>query len=135
MEIRKTKPSKKWSGKPGKRRAQWSWRVWQVLPGGPAAEARLEVCFDFVVGINDTAPSTDQTFFQNVCELENTEVKLKVYNIRTHDIREVAITPRRWDGEGLLGAVLQNEKLDRFNFENAYAIHQLPPVRRSREQN
>ena len=78
-----------------------------------------------MVGINDTAPSTDQAFFQKLRELENNEVKLKVYNIRTHDIREVAITPRRWDGEGLLGAQLCSEKLDRFNFGDAYAINVL----------
>ena len=120
MEIRKTKPSKKWSGKPGKRRA-WSWRVWQVLPGGPAAEAILEVCFDFVVGINDTAASADQmAFSQKVRELENNEVKLKVYNIRVDEIREVAVTPRSWDGKGLLGVRLCHEKLD--NFLDAYAI-------------
>ena len=85
-----------------------------------------------MVGINDTAPSTDQAFFQKLRELENNEVKLKVYNIRTHDIREVAITPRRWDGAGLLGAVLQNEKLDRFNFGDAYAINVLSVATSSR---
>ena len=129
----------KQSGKAQKQKARRviyrGWRVWQVFPKSPAAEARLQVCFDFVVGINDTGPSTDQAFFQKLCELENSEVKLKVYNIRTHDIREVAITPRRWDGAGLLGAVLHNEKLDRFNFGKAYAVHQLPPVHRPREQN
>ena len=91
------------------------------MPGSPAAEARLEVCFDFVVRINDTAASADQVaFFQKVRELENNEVKLKLYNIRVDEIREVAVTPRRWDGEGLLGVQLRHEKLD--NFLDAYAI-------------
>ena len=51
------------SGKAQKQKARRviyrGWRVWQVLPGGPAAEARLEVCFDFVVRTNDTAASAD----------------------------------------------------------------------------
>ena len=44
-----------------------------------------------------------------------------MYNIRVDEIREVVVTPRRWDGgEGLLGVLLCNEKLD--NFLDAYAI-------------
>ncbi|CAK0819329.1 unnamed protein product, partial [Prorocentrum cordatum] len=59
-------------------------------------------------------------FLRKVCERENSEVRLAVYNIRSHAFREVGVTPRKWAGEGLLGAVLRYDALD--EFVDAYAI-------------
>eukprot|EP00929_Paragymnodinium_shiwhaense_P074207 TRINITY_DN37956_c0_g2_i1.p1 TRINITY_DN37956_c0_g2~~TRINITY_DN37956_c0_g2_i1.p1 ORF type:complete len:634 (+),score=129.65 TRINITY_DN37956_c0_g2_i1:71-1972(+) len=92
-------------------------RLFKINPHSPAAEAGLEVFFDFIVEINGTRMGSEQKiFFQKIAESENVRMKLKVFNIRTHATRDVHVTPRRWGGSGLLGAVVRYDVLD--NSEN-----------------
>ena len=82
-------------------------------PGSPAAEAGLEVFFDFIVEINGVAMDADQaTFARAIQEAENQRTKLVVHHILTHTAREVYVTPRRWGGAGLLGAVVRYDSLE-----------------------
>eukprot|EP00438_Fugacium_kawagutii_P006325 Skav230357 [mRNA] locus=scaffold1251:95697:110931:- [translate_table: standard] len=67
-----------------------------VNDGSPAAEAGLEVFFDFIVEINGVVMDADQTTFAKaIQDAENQRTKS----------RDVYVTPRRWGGAGLLGAV------------------------------
>lgn len=53
--------------------------------GSPAAEAGLEVFFDFIVEINGVLMDADQTTFAKaIQDAENQRTKLVVQNIRTH---------------------------------------------------
>jgi len=88
-------------------------RIFKVNPGSPAAEAGLEVFFDFIVEIDGVHMDADQaTFASAIQEAENQRTKLVVHNIRTHTARDVYVTPRRWGGAGLLGAVVRYDTLE-----------------------
>ena len=88
-------------------------RIFKVNAGSPAAEAGLEVFFDFIVEINGVAMDADQTTFAKaIQEAENRRTKLVVHHILTHTAREVYVTPRRWGGAGLLGAVVRYDSLE-----------------------
>ncbi|CAE7262069.1 Gorasp2 [Symbiodinium sp. CCMP2456] len=52
------------------------------------------------------------TFASAIQEAENQRTKLVVHNIRTHTARDVYVTPRRWGGAGLLGAVVRYDTLE-----------------------
>merc|ERR1719343_252759 len=57
--------------------------------------------------------NSDQNFFFNtIRESENTKMRVKVYNIRTHSSRDASVTPRKWGGAGLLGAVVRYDSFD-----------------------
>ncbi|CAE7393385.1 GORASP2 [Symbiodinium pilosum] len=88
-------------------------RIFKVNPGSPAAEAGLEVFFDFILEIDGVHMDADQaTFATAIQEAENHRTKLVVHNIRTHTVRDVYVTPRRWGGAGLLGAVVRYDTLE-----------------------
>eukprot|EP00435_Cladocopium_sp_Y103_P020161 s1760_g4.t3 len=88
-------------------------RIFKVNDGSPAAEAGLEVFFDFIVEINGVLMDADQTTFAKaIQDAENQRTKLVVQNIRTHTSRDVYVTPRRWGGAGLLGAVVRYDSLE-----------------------
>lgn len=60
-------------------------RIFKVNDGSPAAEAGLEVFFDFIVEINGVVMDADQTTFAKaIQDAENQRTKLVVQNIRTH---------------------------------------------------
>ena len=60
-------------------------RIFKVNDGSPAAEAGLEVFFDFIVEINGVLMDADQTTFAKaIQDAENQRTKLVVQNIRTH---------------------------------------------------
>lgn len=87
-------------------------RIFKVSKGSPAEAAGLQVFFDFIVEIAGLKMDSDQKlFFEKIRESENKETKLVVHNIRTHEKRDVWITPRKWGGAGLLGAVFRYDSL------------------------
>jgi len=88
-------------------------RIFKVNAGSPAAEAGLEVFFDFIVEISGVKMAADQSvFFEKIQEAENVGAKLVVHNIRTNTSRDVMVTPRKWGGAGLLGAVVRYDSLE-----------------------
>mmetsp|Transcript_25301 Transcript_25301/g.58757 ORF Transcript_25301/g.58757 Transcript_25301/m.58757 type:complete len:467 (+) Transcript_25301:71-1471(+) len=100
-------------------------RVFKVHPGSPAAEAGLEVFFDFVVEVNgvEMDPEQPQLFAEKIKESENSVATLKVYNARCQTVREVAVRPRaQWgpppppgqapQSKGLLGATVRFDSVD-----------------------
>lgn len=102
-------------------------RIFKVNPGSPAHEAGLEVFFDFIIEINGTKMDSNQnTFFQKIQESENTRTKLVVHNIRTHTSRAVFVTPRKWGGAGLLGAVVRFDALDNVDNQGIRVLEVFP---------
>lgn len=90
-------------------------RVFKVVPGSPAAEAGLEVFFDFILEVNGSKlddNSSQQSFAEKIAACENQCAKLTVYNTRSQKEREVAVTPRKWHGTGLLGATVRYDVVD-----------------------
>lgn len=89
-------------------------RVFKVVPGSPAAEAGLEVFFDFVIAINGIKlePGEQSVFAKNIQEAENGTAKLTVYSTRANVTREVVVRPRKWSGAGLLGATVRFDSVD-----------------------
>mmetsp|Transcript_1278 Transcript_1278/g.2806 ORF Transcript_1278/g.2806 Transcript_1278/m.2806 type:complete len:455 (+) Transcript_1278:91-1455(+) len=87
-------------------------RVFKVNAGSPAEEACLEVFFDFIMDIDGTPMDENPaTFSSKIVEAENRRVPISVYNVRTQATRSVYISPRKWGGVGLLGAVVRYDSL------------------------
>ena len=80
-------------------------RIFKVNEGSPAAEAGLEVFFDFIVEINGVVMDADQTTFAKAIQnAENQRTKLVVQNIRTHtQATQRLLCPFRSDDTILLG--------------------------------
>lgn len=92
-------------------------RIFKVNPQSPASEGGLEVFFDFILEVNGEKMDCDQkSFFEKIQASENNATKLMVYNIRSHTVRDVYVTPRQWGGAGLLGATVRYDTID--NSEN-----------------
>jgi len=89
-------------------------RVFKVIGGSPAAEAGLEVFFDFILEINGVKmdPQGQTRFAKVIQDAENGAAKLQVFNTRSHTTREVIIYPRKWAGTGLLGATVRYDMVD-----------------------
>lgn len=89
-------------------------RVFKVTAGSPAAEAGLEVFFDFILEINGVKmdPTGQQSFAKVIQDAENGAAKLQVFNTRAHTTREVIVNPRKWAGTGLLGATVRYDVVD-----------------------
>mmetsp|Transcript_6103 Transcript_6103/g.13540 ORF Transcript_6103/g.13540 Transcript_6103/m.13540 type:complete len:446 (-) Transcript_6103:95-1432(-) len=103
------------------------YRVFKVYSGGPVEEAGLEVFFDFIIEVNGHRCDPDQrVFLKTLLEAENKRVKLVVRNIRVNTEREVFITPRRWGGVGLLGAVVRYDSLLNSESQGIRVLEVLP---------
>lgn len=89
-------------------------RVFKISPGSPAAEAGLEVFFDFILDVNGVRmdPNYQKSFAQKIQESENSIAKMQVFNTRAHTTREVTVMPRKWNGNGLLGATVRFDIVD-----------------------
>jgi len=87
-------------------------RVHSVSPNSPAADAELEPFFDYVVEVYGVPiVNESQSFFSMMKAVEGETVKLLVFNSRTQTVRSVLVTPRPWEGAGLLGAFVQYENI------------------------
>ncbi|EDO07118.1 GRASP55/65 PDZ-like domain family protein [Babesia bovis T2Bo] len=83
-------------------------RVHRVYPNGPAADVGFEIFFDYIMEADNNAYSDDSdetlmSFTSYISSKDNQEVTLNVYNARQKSLRLIKITPRKWDGVGLLG--------------------------------
>ncbi|GBE62369.1 golgi re-assembly stacking 1 [Babesia ovata] len=83
-------------------------RVHRVYPNGPAENAGFEIFFDYIMeadhnSYSDDSDETLMSFTSYISSKENQEISLNVYNARQKSLRVVKMTPRKWDGVGLLG--------------------------------
>ena len=84
-------------------------RIARVFPGGPLDKANLEIVSDFIVAIDGRRLLNMSDFTTAVKSFEGKPVKIEVRNFRTSSSREILVTPRRWQGQGLIGAAVQWE--------------------------
>ncbi|MEQ2298124.1 hypothetical protein AMECASPLE_002002 [Ameca splendens] len=79
------------------------WHVLDVEGNSPAALAGLIAHDDFIVGADQVLQDSED-FFSLIEANEGKPLKLLVYNTRTDQCRETAVTPNgAWGGEGSLG--------------------------------
>eukprot|EP00164_Ancoracysta_twista_P003443 GFYU01004594.1.p1 GENE.GFYU01004594.1~~GFYU01004594.1.p1 ORF type:complete len:236 (-),score=40.36 GFYU01004594.1:198-905(-) len=88
-------------------------RVVRVMEGSPGAAAGLESYFDFIVTANGTPLNHEDTVFVSLIEeFEDKELKLEVWNRRTHTMRNVILQPNKsWGGPSLLGCNVRFDAL------------------------
>ncbi|MEQ2164421.1 Golgi reassembly-stacking protein 2 [Goodea atripinnis] len=76
------------------------WHVLDVEGNSPAALAGLIAHDDFIVGADQVLQDSED-FFSLIEANEGKPLKLLVYNTRTDQCRETAVTPNgAWGGEG-----------------------------------
>ncbi|KAK1939734.1 hypothetical protein X943_002718 [Babesia divergens] len=102
-------------------------RVHRVYPNGPGEEAGFEVFFDYILEANnnrycDDSEETLMRFTSFIASQENQEVTLNVYNARKKSLRLIKMTPRKWDGTGLLGLSVRFSEFSAMD-EGAHVIN------------
>lgn len=78
--------------------------VQDVYLGSPAHEAELQPVKDFILGTKEMTFTDLQSFAKYIQVNEGQEVELQVYNVDTETVKQSKITPKNWDGAGLIGA-------------------------------
>eukprot|EP00756_Hemistasia_phaeocysticola_P002192 Hpha_TRINITY_DN11507_c0_g1::TRINITY_DN11507_c0_g1_i2::g.32146::m.32146 len=85
---------------------EWGFQVTLVAPGSPACDAGLVPFFDFIVHMDNFNLRGDHTrfFIEYMQRNKGQPVRLRVFNLKLRESREVTVTPRDdWGGSGLLG--------------------------------
>ncbi|OMJ89055.1 hypothetical protein SteCoe_8881 [Stentor coeruleus] len=86
------------------------YRIMEILNNSPGDKESFQIFLDFIVSLNGTNLIESQLPFQELIKAnENCPITLGVLNLLTSEIREVIITPSKWEGEGLLGINLRYE--------------------------
>ena len=97
--------------------AQMGYRIISIDSGSPLSNLGIEPMLDYIVY---TDPKT--SFEEYLSNNEDKEIKIKLYNIITKAFRELSITPRKWQGDGLLGV---NVVYEDYSTAHARVIHVL----------
>lgn len=86
------------------------YRVMKVFRGSASARCGLRAFEDFIVGVRGDAVTADQReLAQTLAQFEGRDVELAVYNVIDRAIRAVTLRPVKWNGPGLLGALVRYE--------------------------
>lgn len=88
-----------------------AYRVMRVFPGSPASRSGLAAFEDFVVAVNQALVEGDGALSEILAAAEGTEVSLSVWNCVDEAVRNVKLTPAKWNGPGLLGAAVRFESI------------------------
>ena len=80
------------------------YRVCMVHEGSPAHTAGLEMFFDLIIEVEGRQMTQHTALHEVIKQRENLQTKLVVFNLRTQEVRDVHLTPRSWQGAGILGA-------------------------------
>ncbi|SBT32611.1 golgi re-assembly stacking protein 1 [Plasmodium ovale wallikeri] len=96
------------------------YRIVRICEDGPVSMCDLEIFFDYIVQIDDVqlidaSRSTYDNFIEKVKQNEGKEVMLKVYNCRYNQVKDIKVTPRKWQGKGLLGININYESMNAMN--------------------
>ncbi len=82
------------------------YRIISVDPGSPVSVHPVEPMLDFIVYPTEKETLSFEDF---LVKNENQPITLTLYNIVTRKIREIVITPHKWEGKGLLGTTIRLE--------------------------
>ena len=81
------------------------YRIVRIDSGSPMSKLNLEPMLNFILYSDQNPP-----FGEFIASNENKKITLTIFNIITRDTREVTLIPKKWTGEGLLGATLRQEE-------------------------
>ena len=86
------------------------YRVVEVIKNSPSEKAGIQPYLDFIMSLNGTNLLESSLPFQEMIKSnENCCVTLEVLSLVDMSLREVRVTPEKWEGEGLLGVNLRYE--------------------------
>ncbi len=86
------------------------YRVLSVAPGSPLGNVGLVPMLDFLVYPDPEGPEQQgHSFGDMLASNLNRSITLSVFNMASQQIRKVTFTPRKWQGEGLLGLEVRPE--------------------------
>ncbi len=92
------------------------YRIISVDAGSPIASHNVEPMLDFIVYPDSGVQAGEETSFEEFLgKNENRQIDITLYNIATRRVRKIQIVPKKWSGNGLLGATIRLE-----DFANAH---------------
>eukprot|EP00826_Nyctotherus_ovalis_P045293 TRINITY_DN4996_c0_g1_i10.p2 TRINITY_DN4996_c0_g1~~TRINITY_DN4996_c0_g1_i10.p2 ORF type:complete len:236 (-),score=58.88 TRINITY_DN4996_c0_g1_i10:93-800(-) len=93
----------------GNKDSRIGYRIMKIKDNSPAVGSSVESMLDFLLYPPPDAKSSCPSFSEYVTSNENKEIELSFYNIATRKVHKCRITPRKWEGEGLLGFEINEE--------------------------
>ncbi len=94
--------------------AKTGYRILGIDEGGPMSGLALEPMLDFIV-YPDTRENEGRSFSAVLDASRDSALELSVYNLASQSVRKVIVTPKNWNGRGLLGIRAREE-----NFATAH---------------
>ena len=85
------------------------YRVMEIKPNSPAVGIDVEPMLDFLLYPPPETSTSVPSFSEYIKSNENKEVELTFFNIAPQKTRKCKITPQKWEGEGLLGFIVNQE--------------------------
>ena len=82
-------------------------RILRVLPNGPMAAFDIELFFSLIQSVDGKNLTSPDEFSEIVRSGKDSILKLGIVNLRTSEKVEISVTPKEWEGTGLLGAVVK----------------------------
>ena len=73
-------------------------KVNDVYLDSPAHEAGMQPFQDFILGTREIAFKSLEEFAKYVEVNKGQEIRLHIYNVEKEQVREVALTPKEWNG-------------------------------------
>ena len=94
----------------GGNESRFGYRIIDIFPGSPGEKSGLQIYLDFIISINGTELLKSELPFQELIKNnENCCVTLEVLSLKNMETREVKLTPKVWEGDGLIGVNLSYE--------------------------
>ena len=82
------------------------YRIVSIDNDSPISKSKVTPMIDFIIPSNQ---NPDESFEEFLANNEDREVHLDIFNIVSKKIRRIMITPHRWNGKNLLGAIIRPE--------------------------
>ena len=93
----------------GNSESEYSLRILKVKPNSPSSGIPIEPMLDFLLYPPAKDGSSNLSFDKYITSNEDKEIELTYYNIASQEMWKHKITPKKWEGEGLLGVTLHPE--------------------------
>ncbi len=106
----------------------YGFKIVEIISKSPGEKAGLVVEADFILTVNGKKlrKMTPEQIKDLVQSNEDREIKLKVFNSASGQIRDVTIVPsNKWPGQGLLGVRIRLEPYGDLNVEVSIAVRKI----------
>ena len=84
-------------------------RILKIKENSPASGLLIEPMIDFLLYPPPDTDVIEPNFYKYIQSNEDKEIELTLFNIASQKIHKCKITPRKWEGEGLLGFLVHEE--------------------------